>query len=125
MINFNGFSSINTEEFLEEIKNNTPIIDVRREEEWEYYGIIENSHLITFFDNFGRYDINNWMEQFSKIVPSQDSPFILVCAHANRTKVIGELLGVQLGYQNVLELDGGIVHGWIEKGLKTVLSEEQ
>jgi rhodanese-related sulfurtransferase len=60
------------------------------------------------------------MTQFVKIVPTKDTKFILVCAHANRTKVVANFLSKELGYTNVNELDGGINYGWIDKGLKTV-----
>ena len=32
------------------------VIDVRRPEEWSKTGVIEGSHLLTFFDAEGRYD---------------------------------------------------------------------
>ena len=59
------------------------------------------------------------MEQFSKIVKSKEQKFILVCAHSNRTKIVGKFLSDKLKYKNVSELDGGIKDGWIKKGLTT------
>ena len=84
------------------------------------YGTIENSHKLTFFDAFGSYDIEKWMGEFTKIVRSKEQPFILVCAHANRTKSVGEMLGIQFGYKYVWELDGGINYGWLDLGMETV-----
>jgi len=115
-----GFTTLKTAQVQEALKNGVVVIDIRRPDEWERYGIIKGSHKLTFFDGQGRYDLNGWMAQFTTIVTSKEQPFILVCAHANRTKVIGELLGLQLGYKNVQELDGGINYGWIDKGLETV-----
>jgi len=115
-----GFITLTTEQFQEEMKKDTVIIDIRRPEEWRAYGVIQGSHKLTFFDSMGRYDINAWMDEFTKLVKNKEQAFILVCAHANRTKVVGELLGVQLGYKNVFELDGGINYGWIDKGYETV-----
>jgi len=115
-----GFTTLKTAQVQEAIKNGVAVIDIRRADEWERFGIIEGSHKLTFFDGQGRYDINDWMDKFTKIVTSKDQPFILVCAHANRTKSVGELLGIQLGYKYVQELDGGINYGWIDKGLETV-----
>ena len=115
-----GFITLKTAQVQEAIKNGVAVIDIRRADEWERFGIIEGSHKLTFFDGQGRYDINDWMDKFTKIVTSKDQPFILVCAHANRTKSVGELLGIQLGYKYVQELDGGINYGWIDKGLETV-----
>jgi len=120
MLDFGAFKSLSTEEFQQKQKEGYSIIDVRRPEEWEYYGVIEGSHKITFFDQFGSYDLDSFMKQFTKVVKDTEQPFILVCAHANRTKAIGELMGLQLGYKNVYELDGGINYGWIDKGLDVV-----
>ena len=114
------FKTLSTKEVQEEIKKGTVLIDIRREEEWQYYGIIEGSHKLTFFDGTGNYDINKWMEQFIKIVKNKKQKFILICAHANRTKTVGNFLNTQLRYENVYELDGGINYGWIDKGLKTI-----
>jgi len=117
---FADFKTMSTEDVQTEIKNGTIVIDIRREDEWTNYGTIKGSHKITFFDGYGKYDINKWMEQFIKIVKNKDQKFILVCAHANRTKTVGTFLSKQLSYKNVYELDGGINYGWIDKGLKTV-----
>jgi len=114
------FTTLSTSAVQEEIKKGTVLIDIRREDEWSHYGIIEGSHKITFFDNHGEYDINKWMEQFVKIVKTKKQKFILVCAHANRTKIVGNFLKNELKYENVFELDGGINYGWIDKGLSTV-----
>ena len=114
------FKTMSTQEVQQEIKKGTILIDIRREDEWNKYGIIEGSHKLTFFDGYGNYDINGWMEEFVKIVKSKDQKFILVCAHANRTKTVGGFLSSQLSYTNVYELDGGINYGWLDKGLKTI-----
>lgn len=114
------FKTISTKQMQDAIKNGVTVIDIRRDDEWSRYGVIPSSHKLTFFDGQGRYDINGWMAKFTKIVTSKEQPFILVCAHANRTKAVGELLGLQLGYKDVQELDGGINYGWIDKGLETV-----
>jgi len=117
---FADFKTMSTQDVKTEIKNGTTIIDIRREDEWNKYGTIKGSHKLTFFDEKGKYDINQWMEQFTKLVKNKEQKFILVCAHANRTKVVGKFLTKQLRYKNVFELDGGINYGWIDKGLHTV-----
>jgi len=114
------FTSLSANAVQQEIQEGTVVIDIRREDEWKYYGIIEGSHKLTFFDEKGEYDINKWMEQFIKIVKDKNQKFILVCAHANRTKTVGQFLASELSYKNVYELHGGINYGWIDKGLKTV-----
>jgi rhodanese-related sulfurtransferase len=120
MLDFGAFKSLSTKEFQQKKEEGFAVIDVRRVDEWEYYGIIEGSHTITFFDERGRYDLDAFLEAFTKVVTSKEQPFILVCAHAQRTKMIGEMLGLKLKYKNVYELDGGINWGWIDQGLETV-----
>ncbi|MEA1914137.1 MAG: rhodanese-like domain-containing protein [Campylobacterota bacterium] len=115
-----GFTTMSTKDVQEAIEKDVVVIDIRRAEEWSSYGTIKGSHKLTFFDVYGRYDINKWMAEFTKLVTKKDQPFILVCAHANRTKVVSRFLGKDLGYTNVNELEGGINYGWIDKGLKVV-----
>lgn len=115
-----GFTTLTTKQVQEALKEGVVVIDIRRADEWERFGIIDGSHKITFFDAQGRYDIDAWMADFTQLVKDKDQRFILVCAHANRTKSIGELLGIQFGYKYVQELDGGINYGWLDKGLSTV-----
>jgi rhodanese-related sulfurtransferase len=115
-----GFVTLSTDDVLEKMEEGVALIDVRRQDEWDYFGVIEGSHKITFFDEVGQYDVEKFMEAFTQVVTSKDQPFILVCAHANRTKSIGEFLGRQLGYTQVYELDGGINYGWIDQGYPTI-----
>jgi rhodanese-related sulfurtransferase len=114
------FTTLSTVQVQEAMKKGVPIIDIRRKGEFKQYGIIKGSHKLTFFDNRGAYDVDKWMAKFTKIVKTKEQPFILVCAHANRTKVIGKFLNENEKYKNVQELEGGINYGWIDKGLKTV-----
>ena len=113
-------STLSTQQVQEAIKKGTTIIDIRRPEEWKQYGIIEGSHKITFFDAVGNYDVNAWMAQFAQVVKDRNQPVILVCAHANRTKVVGKFLDEQVKMKNVYDLEGGINYGWIDKGLPTL-----
>ena len=114
------FTTLSTVQVQEALKNGVTVIDIRWVDEWNQYGIIKGSHKLTFFDGQGKYDIQKWMDSFVKIIKDTDQPFILVCAHANRTKIVGKFLTEQAKYKNVQELDGGINYGWIDKGLKTV-----
>lgn len=119
IVDYGAFKSLSTDDFLEKMEESV-IIDVRRQDEWDMYGVIEGSHKITFFDEWGQHNIPAFMEEFSKVVTDKEQAFILVCAHANRTKTIGEFLGAKMGYKNVYELEGGINYGWIDKGYGTV-----
>ncbi len=117
---FADFTTLSTQEVQKSIKAGVVVIDIRRAGEFSRYGVIKGSHKLTFFDNTGAYDAQKWLDKFVKIVTSKEQPFILVCAHANRTKVVGKFLNEEVKYKNVQELDGGINYGWIDKGLKTV-----
>lgn len=101
------------------IDDNIVMIDVRRPDEWNRTGVIKNVHLITFFDEYGDYDLESWMNEFQKIVTSKDQTFVLVCAHANRTRTIGNFL-IEQGYKNTAHLFGGMAL-WLQE-LKPVLS---
>lgn len=120
MFNHGALKSLSTQEFQDKKEEGYTVIDIRRADEWQEYGIIEGSHTITFFDEIGGYDADKFLAAFNKVVTNKKQPFILVCAHARRTKSVGELMGLQLKYENVYDLDGGINWGWIDKGLKTV-----
>ena len=113
------FTTLSTSQVQEAIKNNIVIIDIRRDDEYKKFGVIKTSHKLTFFNKHGKYDIDAWLGKFTKIITNKNQKFILVCAHANRTKVVGKMLSNHLGYQDVNELNGGINYGWIDKGLKT------
>jgi len=114
------FKELDTKNVQQMIKKGITVIDIRRLDEFKKVGIIKGSHTITFFDNKGKYDIPTWLKKFTKIVKTKEQPFILYCAHANRTKVVGDFLSKQLGYKNVYDLKGGIMYGWIDKGLSTI-----
>lgn len=120
MLDFGVFKSLSTKEFQIKKEQGFTVIDIRRADEWEEYGVIEGSHKITFFDEVGNYDIDKFLELLTQYVISKEEPFILVCAHANRTKSVAELLGLKYGYKNIYELDGGINWGWIDEGFQTI-----
>lgn len=100
------------------INDNIVMIDVRREDEWNRTGVIKNAHLITFFDEYGEYDIEKWMEEFEKLVTSKNQTFVLICAHANRTRNIGNFL-IEQGYKNTAHLYGGMAL-WMQELRETI-----
>lgn len=112
-----NFTTLSTSQVKQEIKKKTILIDIRREEEYKKHGTIKGSYKLTFFDKKGQYNIEQWLNKFSQIIKNKNKKFILICAHANRTKIVGKMLSNHLNYKNVYELDGGINYGWIDKGL--------
>jgi len=117
---FANFKSIDAKELLKLQKRGIPVFDIRTPQEWKSRGIIKGAIKNMFFDEKGRADIANFMFKLGSIVKSKDKPFIIYCAHANRTKAVGEFLTKQLGFKKVYELKGGIEYGWIDKGYKTI-----
>jgi len=94
-----------------------PLIDVRRPDEWKKTGIVEGSHLLTFFDAKGKYDAQAWLSELEKIAPD-DKPFILICAVGGRTGSISKLLDRKLGFTGVYNVTRGINY-WIKSGEPT------
>ncbi len=119
-LSFAKFNHLDSNQVEKMIKKGVPIIDIRTPFEWRQTGVIKGAKLIMFFDKKGRYDAKKWLKKFKKVVKDKNQPFIIYCAHANRSKVVGKFLDKQLGYKNVNELKGGIIYGWIDKGKKTV-----
>jgi rhodanese-related sulfurtransferase len=118
-INLKNFKTLTTEEVQQQIAKDTVIIDIRRPDEWQKYGVIPNSKRLTFFDSKGKYNVELWLKKLKTFVKDEHTPFILVCAHANRTKVVGKFLNDKTNYKNIYELQGGIKYGWIDKGFAT------
>lgn len=108
--------NISAKELLD-IDKSIPIIDIRTASEWYSTGVVPNSHLLTFFDEYGRYDLNAWVKEFEKIVDSKEKKFILVCAHAVRTQNVGDYLASKLEYINTTQLEGGI-STWFANGFE-------
>jgi rhodanese-related sulfurtransferase len=90
------------------LNEETLIIDVRRAEEWADTGVIESSRLLTFFDKNGNVDAKKWYSDISKFSDTS-TPVILICRSGARSKVIGNWMVKTLGYQNVYNVEAGIV----------------
>ena len=116
---FAEFKTINAEEFLKLQTKGAPVIDIRTPAEWKETGIIKDAHKMMFFTPQGQPDIAGWFFELGQLVKDKKTPILIYCAHANRTKSLGQGL-TQMGFENVYELEGGIENGWIKKGKKTI-----
>lgn len=103
------------------INDDIVMIDVRREDEWQRTGTIKNANKMTFFDEYGNHDVHKWMEEFEKLVKTKDQTIILICAHANRTRTIGNFL-IDQGYKNTAHLFGGMAL-WQQELRETIKHE--
>jgi len=106
---------ITPNELKELQKEGVAIIDIRTPMEWQQTGVIPGSKLLQFFDLYGNYDIDAFMKEFEKIVPTKETPFILVCRTGSRTATVGNFLANQMGYKNAMHLAGGI-YAWSGEG---------
>ena len=94
------------------------VIDVRRPDEWRETGVIEGSHLLTFFDKKGRYDLDRWLPALAAIAES-DQPVAIICRSGKRSGRVARMLDDRFGYRHVYTARDGIL-GWIEEGRSTV-----
>ena len=109
---------LNNEQMHRMMADNIPVIDIRTPHEWKSTGVIPGSHLMTFFDARGKYDLNKWLAELNKIAGKNDK-FILVCRSGNRTSQVARYLDGKLGYTQVYHLQHGIKN-WIRAGDKVV-----
>ena len=103
------------------IEQGVPVVDVRRDDEWQKNGVIEGAHLLTFFDKRGRYDAKKWLQELEKITAANE-PFVLICEHGVRSKTISNLLDKRLGYTQVHNVTDGM-HSWVKAGEPVVKPE--
>ena len=95
-----------------------PVIDVRRAEEWRKTGVIEDSHLLTFYDAEGRYDLERWLPALGQIAES-GQPVAFICRSGKRSGRVARMLDERFGYSRVYTARDGIL-GWIGEGRSTV-----
>ena len=95
-----------------------PVIDLRTPEEWSATGVVEGSHLVTFADAGGHYDVDGWASRLAAIAP-RDEPIALICWSGRRSSIAGRILDRQFGYEKVLNVFGGMKQ-WIAEGRVTV-----
>ncbi len=115
-----GFSQVNATQLKTLQAKGVPVIDIRTPQEWKQTGIIQDAYQLMFFDIRGEAHAQAWLDGLSKIIKDKESPLIIYCAHANRTKAVGNWLVDKMGYTHVYELKGGIEYGWRDLGEKTV-----
>lgn len=100
------------------IDEGVPVVDLRTAAEWRHSGIIEGSHLLTFFDERGNYDVRSWLEQFVQVA-RQDDAVVIICAVGNRSLAVSGFLYDNLGFKKVHNVVEGIEH-WKLKGFPVV-----
>ena len=95
------------------------LVDVRTAPEWAESGVIERSHLITYFDKDFRPLKDEFMRKFSKVTGGdKNKQIVVICRTGQRSKLVAGILDRE-GYKNVYNYKEGIV-GWIGERKPTV-----
>lgn len=109
--------TIDAQQLQQLIAEGVPVVDVRTSEEWRATGVIPDSHLITFFDRRGNYDLPGWLTQLVEIANPQE-PVVIICDIGNRSRMISSFLADKVGYSEIYDATGGI-REWITLELPT------
>ena len=110
---------INNSELKQLIEQNVPVIDVRTISEWKKTGVIEGSHLMMFYDEKGKYNLEAWLDNVSNVAP-KNKPVILICHSGSRSKQLAKYLTKVVGYNQVYNVKKGIAY-WKRQSYPTVL----
>ena len=103
------------------IAEGIPIIDIREEVEWKDTGIVDKSHLITFFDSEGKYDVKKWLDDLEEIT-SRNDPVIIICRSGRRSQLLANYLSKHEKFLKVYNVTEGI-KGWKKANFKTQVIE--
>jgi len=109
----NDVHDIDNQELKNLIQRGVPLVDVRSKSEWKKTGVIDGSHLIMFFDDQGIYNLSSWLEEI-EAVADKNEPLALICHSGGRTKQLANYLVNIAGYNEVYNVEKGIVD-WIEQ----------
>lgn len=109
---------IDNTQLAELLDKNTVLIDIRRPEEWKETGIVSGSNTLTLYDASGK-EVPGFLDKFKKLVPTKQTPVILICRTGNRTSFAAKALADGFGYENIYNVKKGITD-WISSGNKVV-----
>ena len=109
---------INSEDLQDLLNKGVTVVDLRRADEWDQTGVIANSHLVTFFDKFGRFDGNAWLQQISKVA-EDDQPVVLICRAGVRSNWVAKWMEKHTSYKQIYDATGGIQQ-WLGDGYPVV-----
>ncbi len=115
---FADIVDVNNEQIKELSKNNIPIVDIRRSSEWDQTGVVPESILLTFFDEKGNYNYDEWYEKL-RLEIDEGQPIILICRTGRRTKIIAKMMEIKK-FDNVIYNAKNGITSWIDEKLVTV-----
>ena len=108
---------VNNEEMIKLSNTNIPIVDVRRSSEWDQTGVIPNSILLTFFDEEGNYNFDEWFEKLQLEISVTD-PIILICRSGKRSKVVANMIDKK--FNTIIYNAQSGINSWINKKFITI-----
>ncbi len=108
---------INDQEMIKLSNLNIPIVDVRRSAEWVQTGVIPKSILLTFFDDEGNYNFDEWFEKLQLEISVTD-PIILICRSGKRSKVVANMIDEK--FNTIIYNAQSGINSWINKKFITV-----
>ena len=109
---------VNNEKIKMLLESNVPLIDIRTEGEWHETGVINSSHLLTFFDKDGNYDFKKWMIEVEGIA-DENGPVIIMCRSGRRSSIVSNMMIKGNSEYLIYHATNGI-KSWIESSKKTV-----
>ena len=115
---FADIVDVNNEQIKELLKNNIPIVDIRRSSEWDQTGVVPKSILLTFFDKEGNYNYDEWYEKL-RLEIDEGKPIILICRTGRRTHIIAKMMEIKK-FDNVIYNAKNGITSWIDQKLITV-----
>ena len=111
---------VNDQEIIKLSNLNIPIVDVRRSSEWDQTGVIPNSILLTFFDEEGNYNFDEWFEKLQLEISVTD-PIILICRSGKRSKIVANMIDEK--FNSIIYNAQSGMNSWISK--KFITGEPQ
>jgi rhodanese-related sulfurtransferase len=110
-VSFANVIDVDNTQLKKLIKEDVSIVDIRTINEWNHTGVIPNSLLITFFDEKGNYDLDQWHEKLLEN-SSYNKDLIIICRSGRRSKIAAEIISKKFGI-NVYNAKYGI-KSWIQ-----------
>ena len=108
---------VNNEKIKILLENDVPLIDIRTEGEWYETGVINSSHLLTFFDQDGSYDFRKWIIEVGEIA-NENGPIIIICRSGRRSRIVSNMIIKDNSEYLIYHSTNGI-KSWIESNNKT------
>ena len=97
--------NISPSEIKQLMEKNIPLIDIRREDEWKSTGVIDKSHLVTFFNKDGKYNFQKFMQEISEIKHIEKG-LILFCRTGRRTTIIADAINKTGKHKSIYNTKG-------------------